>query len=402
MRTKLITTALLAAMLATTCLSGCGSEREPEPPLITPSEVNPNVNIPQLQLACRLHTFSKMVDALDTGENIMMSPLSLNMAMGLVTNACSDNVAASMQNYYGASAEEYNQFVHDYMESLPDYVEIANSLWVNDRFQPTDTIKTIATNQYASDIYTQKFDEALVNSVNAWCSNKTHDKIPVILTNVPEADASAILLNALYFNGRWTKQYTESDIHQEPFTLSDGSEITVDMMYDSLDLYYENEKATAFGKYYEGNRYCFIGILPNQTGDFDLASLNLDSLLQSESHQPVVTGLPKFTFESDMDLKAALAQTEATVLYQENSLDKLVKNHSATVSYIKQKTMIRLDEIGTEAAAITSIACKNASTSPITQEPKEVILNRPFAFIIYDTEAKAPLFIGKVMELGKE
>lgn len=402
MRTKLITTVLLAAMLATTCLSGCGSEREPEPPLIAPSEVNPNVKIPQLQLACSLHTFSKMVDALDSGENITMSPLSLNMAMGLVTNACSDNVATSMQDYYGASAEEYNQFVHDYMETLPDYVEIANSLWINDCFQPTDTMKTIATNQYASDIYTQKFDEALVNSVNAWCSNKTHDKIPVILTNAPEADATALLLNALYFNGTWAKQYSESDIHKDPFTLSDGSETTVDMMYDSLDLYYENEKATAFGKYYEGNRYCFIGILPNQKGDFDLASLNLDSLLESESHETVITRLPKFTFESDIDLKAALSQTDASVLYQENSLDKLVKNQSATVSYIKQKTMIRLDETGTEAAAITSIACKNGSASAITQEPKEVILDRPFAFIIYDTEAKAPLFIGKVVDPGRE
>jgi serpin B len=65
------------------------------------------------------------------------------------------------------------------------------------------------------------------------------------------------------------------------------------------------------------------------------------------------------------------------------------------VDTVLQKTFIQVDEKGTEAAAATALMMAGAGLPP---EPKKLIADRPFLYLIRDAESRVILFIGRVAQ----
>lgn len=178
------------------------------------------------------------------------------------------------------------------------------------------------------------------------------------------------------------------------------------MLSDMLAVSFENEYATAFAKdYYNG--FQFIGILPKAEGDFRISDLDLEGLLASSTREYDVKAImPKLNFEttagSDVMLPLLQAQgIRRAFSSQTAEFDKMIEMQDDEVTFISdviQKCKIELDENGTKAAAVTAIFCRTQAM-PKPKPVKEIYLDRPFAFLIYDSTNDKIVFIGKVTEL---
>ena len=152
-------------------------------------------------------------------------------------------------------------------------------------------------------------------------------------------------------------------------------------------IYFETDRASAFAKPYK-NGYEFVGILPKAGGVPDLTCLDLDALLDSRTGEyDVSIGIPKFELTYAASLKETLAGLGLGSLFADGSMNAALREGSAYTAWVDdviQKTYLRMYEKGTEGAAATAVVNKCGSAAP--REPKEVFLDRPFAFLILDGE----------------
>ncbi len=211
-----------------------------------------------------------------------------------------------------------------------------------------------------------------------------------------------MLINTLYFESAWEDEwYVRRDVNDkdtlETFTLPDGTTKEIPLMYNGGDSYFENDKATAFSCGYK-NGLEFIGILPKDEGGFTLEDLDIQSLLKSRTDKYDVSAvMPRLNFETDFKLKDALSAAGLQEIFDVSKADfSGISEMELFVSEIIQKTKLELDENGTRAAAVTAILMDTGGGMPDPKEQKTVRLDRPFAFMIYDSNEDQILFVGKV------
>ena len=406
------TAAILLVLVITLSFFGCKNNQEPKKPITSPTDTVVETTEPAEQKETETPTESSeddihdmegdqyknigiVIDKLDNGENVLYSPLSLNFALGLISEGASDSVKKDFENYFGLSFDEYNNFYKDYITNADNTIEIANAFFIKKgNTLNKDFAKAIAED-YQAEYEALKFDKAFVEKANKWCSDKTHGMIKSILDKEPNADAVA--LNALYFNGKWKETYNKKDIRETTFKLTDNETKEVSGLYSTENYYLENDKAKGFMKYYDGNRYAFVGILPNdEDASFKFSDLDIKSLLDSKEELKVNVMIPKFTFDNKNDLESLVGSLGLESILKTNAFDKIINEAPMSVTKIIQKTKIELDENGTKAAAVTEIEMLKNAVAKI-DETKQVYLDRPFAFLIYDTEKDVVLFAGKVV-----
>ena len=355
-------------------------------------------SMPNIEYKENYEAMSKILDAIDKSENVIYSPLSFNIAMGMLANGVSEDLQKPFEEYYGFTTEEYNKFAQYYLSLNDGVTEHANSIWVKKNFVLNEQFQKTVKEYFDAECENVEFNQEFIERLNNWCKEKTHDLIPKILDNPPDENHKCFLVNALYFNGQWTEEYSKNSVRDTEFTTKDNQKVTVTGMFGEENTYFENENAKAFAKPYKGNKYMFVGILPKEEGDFTFADLDIESLLASKSYEEVQTMLPKFKFDNSNTMTDILDEVGLGGLKIEGSLPNIIENEDDLfVSMILQKAIIDVNEKGTEAAAVTIVGVTD-SCAPIQKEPKTVYLNRPFAFLIYDVENNVVLFAGKVVQ----
>ena len=354
------------------------------------------------------------------GANTIVSPLSLNLALGLVAEGASGRTAEELYAYLGGSnyreeASEYLQYAQNLtvktdtglLESPYTFrYQLANSVWVNENRKLQDSFREAVQTYYQAQAVDFKTDtDKTAKKINAWCEEKTNGLIPEIVTpNMLSEDLATILINSLYFESPWQDSW---NCREHDFTNFAGDSDTREMLFAGTGIYYENDRATAFAQNYY-NSFRFIGILPKEEGEFTISDLDLQSLLASETKEYDVRAcMPKLNFETSTMSKSInriLQAQGVNLAFDRNhsELDGMIEMEPGEVTYIDdilQKCKIELDENGTRAAAVTAIftKCESAAVEK-PKEVKEVYLDRPFAFLIYDSLYDKILFVGKVIE----
>ena len=286
--------------------------------------------------------------------------------------------------------------------------QLANSVWVNENRKLQDSFREAVQTYYQAQAQAVDFKtdtDKTAKKINAWCEEKTNGLIPEIVTpNMLSEDLATILINSLYFESPWQDSW---NCREHDFTNFAGDSDTREMLFAGTGTYYENDRATAFAQnYYNGFR--FIGILPKEEGEFTISDLDLQSLLASETKEYDVRAcMPKLNFETSTMSKSInriLQAQGVNLAFDRNhsELDGMIEMEPGEVTYIDdilQKSKIEMDENGTRAAAVTAIftKCESAAIEK-PKEVKEVYLDRPFAFLIYDSLYDKILFVGKVIE----
>ena len=341
-------------------------------------------------------------------ESALVSPLSVLSALALAESGADGATLAQMEQVTGMSADELTDLLQAYGALADDGpLSVANSVWLRDSdgLVVEDDFLETCGERLGAQVFSAPFDDSTVDDVNAWISEKTHEMIPQMLNQISD-DAQLLLVNALAFEGGWEDPFDSELTSPDTFTREDGTEQDVTMMRSTEDSYLEGELATGFVKPYEGYDYAFVGLLPAEgvTVDELLASLDgntLEELLTPVADAGAEIGLPKFTAIYEAELGGALRALGMTDAFDRDLADFSRMGTSDTgplaVGGVLHKTFIDVNEEGTRAAAATVIPMEGAAAPSGPIEYHEVILDRPFVYLIVDLRTDLPVFAGTYM-----
>ena len=349
---------------------------------------------------------------MENGENLFLSPMSILFALAMTSNGAAGETLAQMEQVFGIERDELNEYLHTYINSLSEgektKLGIANSIWFKKDPLLTVNQSFLQKNAdyYGAEIYKTPFDMTTLADINSWVRRETRGMIPSIIESI-SSDTIMYLINTIAFEAEWATTYKSTQVKNGIFTKEDGTEQRAEFMYSTEGKFIEDEYATGFIKRYKGN-YAFVALLPNEgvsISDY-IASLNgegVASMLASSVSTTVRTSLPKFStkFEADIaDVLYSMGRTDAfDVDLADFSQLGSYEEQNIYIGNVLHKTFIDVEERGTKAGAVTVVSMKDGSAAP-PEDPKEVYLDRPFVYMIIDTENNIPLFIGSMTDIN--
>ena len=405
---KLLPLFLCVCLLAGT-LSGCGGKRDlmkgVSPAAVSDTAIPADGAGVASGLALRL-----LRQEMEDGENVLLSPLSILCALSMTANGARGETLAQMEQVLGLPVESLNAYLLTCRKALPDEkkcrVSLANSIWFKDDDSLTVEKDFLQTNAawYDADLYQLPFDSAACKAINSWVSKETTGMIPEILQEISPDDAM-YLINALSFEAEWQTIYQEASIRDGVFTTEYGQPQDVQMMYSKEYRYLESGTATGFLKYYDGRNCAFAALLPKEGVSLaeyvdSLTGEQLHDLLANPETVEVNAAIPKFESSYETNLCNTLEALGMTDAFDGQLADFSGIGSSTegnlTISQVLHKTRIAVDEKGTKAGATTAVVVEPTEAP---SDPKEVLLDRPFLYLLVDCQEQLPIFIGTVTTL---
>lgn len=323
-------------------------------------------------------------------ENFFLSPISANMALSMLLPGANGDTKNELDNIV-------TQCVVDTNHNL----KIANSCWAS----PAYPIKKSYLNTLSSSA--QIFNFAFnASDINNWASEQTNGKISQVISDPLPPNLALILANAIYFKAEWEKQFPDYNTHKAPFYINQHTTTNVSFMEQVARLrYYENHLMQIVElpyKTYGNQRYCMDIILPSKsiTSNQLLQRIN-DSIYQSwiDSLSPMKVHLtmPKFEMEYERILNEDLQGMGLNTIFDADKANfSSMCNVPLVVSIVKQNAYVKVDEVGTEAAAVSVVAVLAMSAAPKQETIMEFNADRPFVMIIRDMQTNLILFVGQV------
>lgn len=407
------TTALMLALLLL-LLPGCGVRAQELTKDIEPQALDTTTDLTAGGEAVTAFALSLLRSERAATEGVLISPVSVLNALGMVANGAGGDTLKQLETAAGMSLNQLNDFLYTYRMSLPAAykscaVSLANSAWIREDFRVEDDFLRSCVNYYGAEMYRSAFDGSLVTDLNRWVSQKTDGMIDRLLEQAPDALTMLYLVNAACFDARWDTPYTKADLRTGlPFTAANGTQQTADYMTGTESIYLSGNNVTGFVKPYDGGKYAFVALLPDEgvtLADYleNLTGEHLYKLITDHRSADVQVSIPKFDARSELELEAPLKDMGITDLFNVSTADlrsigSAPSGNNLYVSSVLHKTYLELDENGTKAAAATSLEV-NAGAAPPSEDVKTVTLDRPFLYMIVDTHACVPLFMGTVTSM---
>ncbi len=347
-------------------------------------------------------------------ENIMISPLSISVALAMAYNGADGDTKTEMENTLklnGLTPEQINssyKMLIAALQSLDEDVvfELANAIFYANGFEVKSPF--ISTNQDYYDAKVESLDFSSPSSVfhiNDWVAEKTHDKIEKIVESL-SPDDRMVLLNAIYFNGIWSVKFDENGTKMRNFNKIDGTSHEVPMMNkeDKLE-YSSNSLFEAVKLPYGSGQYNMVVLLPGSdknSADIidELSADNWNEWMKSfETEEHVVVTMPRFKFAFELQLNNALKKMgmQKAFVSSQSDFTKITDDKKLYISSVIHKSFIDVNENGTEAAAVTSVTFSTTSIGLGDQIQKIYFtVDKPFVFAITEKDTDAILFIGEV------
>jgi serine protease inhibitor len=240
-----------------------------------------------------------------------------------------------------------------------------------------------------------------VDIVNDWIAEKTHDKITEMLKSL-DPQLTMLLINAIYFNGKWRYQFDEDDTSDQPFYVTPTTPKDVPMMHQKENFnVIETDDAKIVELPYGQGNYTMVVVLPDESvTTADLASTLTPELWQvwmetlSERTHEVDLSLPRFKYKYKRELKDDLINMGMGIAFTWDADFSKISDMPSWISRVLHESFIETDEEGTEAAAVTVVEFVNTSVPVIVT----VNVNRPFIYFIREISTGTILFMGRVSD----
>lgn len=358
--------------------------------------------------ACR---FLGQIDAFaakDKQDDWFVSPLSLQIALGMLLNGAQGETAdeiCRMLGYGDGETAEVNVWCKLMLEQLPGLdkktsLTLANAIFYNKDISLKGPFKERVNNAYGATLEALDFSKvkASAGTINDWCKKQTEGMIPEVLDGV-DPRALAYLINALYFKSEWARKFPKSDTANETFTREDGSSTKVKMMKlagKNFD-YRENDLYQSVQLPYGNGAFAMSVLLPKKdhTVAEIAAALGKDGFSAGGISAEVDLWLPRFETKYHITLNEVLQAMGMTRSFIPGAADFFAMcDRASYVDFVQQDAAVKVDEEGTEAAAVTVIAMEFTSSGTT---PRKVVFHadRPFLYLITETSTGAILFAGK-------
>jgi serine protease inhibitor len=343
-------------------------------------------------------------------SNKLISPLSIYLALSMVYNGSNNATTDSMANVLrlsGIGLSSLNGVCQSLITQLPGednevQFSIANSIWSNNKsYQPLPAFIDTTTTFYDAAIEPLDFSNPnSLSTINNWVSQHTNGKIPKALDEISPTDLM-YLIDAIYFNGSWTNAFKTSDTKNANFYLADGSTKSAAFMYEKLttSVYADTSMTIIELPYGGGKSYSMYVMLdrnqqePVSTFASMMNADLLNNVISKMNAGTVEISIPKWEYSYSLDnMMPELSALGMGIAFGGQADFSKMYDPSQVSPYITKavhKTYIKVNEQGTEAAAVTSIGIG------LTDPANPVItFDHPFLYAIVEKQTGTVLFVG--------
>ncbi|MGB7374153.1 serpin family protein [Pontixanthobacter sp.] len=376
----------------------------------------------QARLAERV--YPKLAANAEPNDNLFISPLSLTEGLGLAVLGARGETEDELRDLLGWSgATRPELLIADYDRFLTDTndkkvaLSIANALWLSDELAFKDSYLVAARNSFGATADRLDFGgnpDASAQQINGWVANQKRDRIKKIveLSDFNEQTA-AVLTNAVWFKADWSVPFEDGTTGE--FTGGDGSKKTIYMMERIAPMQYrETREGQAVAlPYGRDGRYVMEVFLPKNStilrkwevglraDSFSIAEQGSDGRfdLSAEQQTTILLRLPRFEARFEKSVKPALIAAGIPCAFSESCADFTgMANAPLKIDDVAHATILRVDEKGTEAAAVTAVKIVVTGSRRIDSEIPQMIVNRPFLLTIRDRASGALIFFGRIAD----
>ncbi len=410
---RIILAIALSAMACVSCEKTAGQKPNPE----ESTEVNPEENpLNKIELDTRSEAFVQrgksfafeFVRRVNEGrkKSFVISPLSMQFLLGMILDGARGETAdeiCRVLGYEAGDVQAADAFALSMLEQLPAVdkettLSIADAVFVNNRCSILDSYRTSVVQNYDATVSDLDFSDVgeATNRINQWCSDHTNGMITHVLDQV-DATVLAYLMNAVYFKSRWKEPFPADATSQEKFLDEEGKESTVPMMKNAGSfLYQENEHFSAVRLPYGNGAFQMTVILPQKGRTVQDVVSVLDAHGWSEITdlgfmREVDVWLPRFETKFHIDLNQLLIEMGMPTAFEELKADFGAMSPQALfLSQVMQDAVIKVDEEGTEAAAVST-----GMFATSVPQYSTFHADHPFLYLITESSTGAILFAGK-------
>ncbi|HHV39777.1 MAG: serpin family protein [Bacteroidales bacterium] len=345
--------------------------------------------------------------------NLFVSPLSLSLALSAVTNGAEGSTQEQMKAVLGFqdfSLEQMNGFYKKLIPALQKAdrqvtLHSANAVWIEKAFPVKKPFLDALQHYYKASVNKLDFrDGKAPGIINKWCKDNTNGMIPEIIDRV-DPSYKLFYTNALYFKGDWKSTFDKKHSQEGLFRNGTGQASEVVFMEQTQTFPYYEEDRVALAEFPYGNEaFSMVIALPAEgvTAEECLQSLTLEkwhSWMESLSPVELHVRMPRFELEYDSEdmMIPVLSRMGMDIAFDGSRADfSNISDIPLFIDLIKQNARIKVDEKGTEAAAVTIIGVRYTSIGPA---PVPFYIDRPFILFIKEKSTGTLLFTGLVREL---
>lgn len=341
-------------------------------------------------------------------NNYMISPYSLEVVLSMLREGASGN-----------TLDELNKLVPE--RSIKDFdikkrINVANALFIKNGVNVKKDFQDAMTTKFASEVLRDDFTTPKV--INDWANKETYGMIPKVMEQIGDNFLFG-LGNAVAIDVEWQSNFECYRTKLQKFTKEDGSKIDVAMMHQTYDggaAYYKDSDATYVsipyrgydknGKIdYEGTRLEFIGILPEDNVDDYITSFDFNDIEDIKNEMKTTSdsfnvrlSLPKFKYEYDEKNLMTIFTDDLGLkeTFGPKPNFEKIADYDMSISDVIHKSFIDLGETGTKAAAVTVLKFMDNAVMMDPPEVVEVNFDKPFVYLIKDTDSEEILFFGVV------
>ena len=368
--------------------------------------------------------FLKTVNEVDnTGKSFIYSPLSITYVLGMVNDAATGQTEKELEQTLGfheGGIKAVNEYCKKLIEGLPKVDEnvklnIANAIFLNKDYTLKEQFQKDMNDYYDAKAEALDFSSSqTLSRINGWCNEKTNGMIPTILNNV-NPNMVSYLLNAIYFKADWRSKFDKNNTKEETFTTESGT-ITLPLMQQNVLIsYLKNDTYSAVILPYGSGLWNMTVLLPEEgkTTEDVINELAKSSTVNNPGWcetggnyfqgYEVDLKLPRFETDSDTD-KLGIADG-LVGLMKNMGINLAFDSHLAEIpnmcngpvyiAMMRQKAKIKVNEEGSEAAAVTVAGVDLTSAGPMEYPKATFHANRPFVYVIREQSSGVILFVGK-------
>lgn len=344
------------------------------------------------------------------GEDALVSPLSVMMALAMAANGAEGETLTAFEQVLGGGVD-LDTLNANCASLLQDYAglggstqaNLANSLWLDEGLEANDAFLQRCADTYGAGLFAADLDtQKAMEQINSWVSEQTREKIQRILDQPLSADTMLVLVNAVYLKNTWQREFDPADTHPGTFYPEQGGDLSVEFLSNGVrgEQYISTGTEAGVVLPYDDGRLAFLAVMPHSAALSDyLAGWDggtVAALLDGAEETLLSLHMPKFEAEWGGELGELLAELGLEQAFEPGLADFSGIGASAEPFYLSSvlhKTRLEVHEKGTEAAAVTAVLADATSAGPV-QEYQILRLERPFVYGIVDLERQLPLFLG--------
>ncbi len=410
---------VISLSLTLALASGCASDPS-SPNVVPPARIGalprPLTGAEQSLVGANADFSSRLFQTISSAKrdaNVFISPLSASMALGMTMNGAAGTSFDEMRRTLGFGSLTRDEILRSHrdlislLRGLDEKVDfrIANVMWWRDSFAPSinPTFVSDAKDYFGASAQGADFSQpAAIAAINAWVKSNTNGKITSIVDAL-DSEIVLFLANAIYFKGDWREGFTKGATKNAPFMTSTGATVQVPTMQRTATTRLGGEGGRIVVELgYGGDAFAMTVVLPAVGENIDalvsaLTPNEWKTQLASLHDTEVELSMPKFTMSWERELKADLSAMGMPTPFVPGrsafSGISSTRGHDLFISFVKQKTFVDVNEVGTEAAAVTGVGVG------VTSAPQRVAIHvdRPFVFAIRERLSGTILFIGKIV-----